>query len=154
MLPILTSKHADGAVPLNTRYSPRCSLIILTKARTYQSAPNLPRLRAEVYQYTASTRDSTFQHLSFLQPRACILVGTPVPTIKACTYARWTHSVALVQQRVDEVDHVAACARLAGGGRQLAGLERAEQLLQDLTHVGRQHDIIGVQHWSRLLQPL
>jgi hypothetical protein len=46
-------------------------------------------------------------------------------------------SVALVQEGIDEVDDVAAGARIAGRGSGLAGLQRAEELLQDLAHVGR-----------------
>ena len=60
-------------------------------------------------------------------------------------------SVALVQQGVDQVDDVAAGARITGCGQGLAGLQRSEQLLQDLAHVGRQHGVVGVQHRSSLL---
>ena len=73
------------------------------------------------------------------------------PALSSCEFPL---SVTLVQQGVDEVDDMAACARIAGRGPRLACLQRAEELLQDLAHVGRQHGVIGVQHRRRLLQPL
>lgn len=62
--------------------------------------------------------------------------------------------MALVQQGVDQVNDMAAGPRITGCRQGLAGLQRREQLLQDLAHVGRQHGVIGVQDWSSLLQPL